>query len=55
MALTYSKAGVDIDRENQAIAALAKHLTYKRKGIGAPITDVGHYAGLIDLGNMLLH
>jgi len=54
MALTYAKAGVDIERENIAIAALAKQLTFKRKGIGAPITDVGHYAGLIDFGDYAL-
>ncbi len=54
MALTYAKAGVDIERENIAIAALARQLTFKRKGIGAPITDVGHYAGLIDFGDYAL-
>jgi phosphoribosylformylglycinamidine cyclo-ligase len=54
MALTYAKAGVDIERENIAIAALAKQLTFKRKGIGAPLTDVGHYAGLIDFGDYAL-
>jgi phosphoribosylformylglycinamidine cyclo-ligase len=54
MALTYSQAGVDIDKENRAIAALAKQLVYKRKGLGAPLTDVGHYAGLIDFGEYAL-
>ncbi len=54
MALTYAKSGVDIEKENKAIAALAKQLTYKRTGIGAPITDVGHYAGLIDFGEYAL-
>lgn len=54
MALTYAKAGVDIEKENKAIAALAGQLTYKRKGMGAPITDVGHYAGLIDFGEYAL-
>ncbi len=54
MALTYAKAGVDIQRENSAIAALARQLTYKRKGLGAPLTDVGHYAGLIDFGEYAL-
>ena len=54
MALTYAKAGVDINRENDAISALAKQLTYKRKGLGAPLTDVGHYAGLIDFGEYAL-
>ena len=54
MALTYAKSGVDIEKENKAIAALAKQLTYKRAGIGAPLTDVGHYAGLIDFGEYAL-
>jgi phosphoribosylformylglycinamidine cyclo-ligase len=54
MALTYAKAGVDIDKENKAISALAKQLIYKRKGLGAPLTDVGHYAGLIDFGEYAL-
>ncbi len=54
MALTYAKAGVDIEKENRAIAALAKQLIYKRKGLGAPLTDVGHYAGLIDFGEYAL-
>ncbi len=54
MALTYAKAGVDIEKENRAISALAKQLTYKRRGLGAPLTDVGHYAGLIDFGKYAL-
>ncbi len=54
MALTYAKSGVDIEKENKAIAALAKQLTYKRTGLGAPITDVGHYAGLIEFGEYAL-
>jgi phosphoribosylformylglycinamidine cyclo-ligase len=54
MALTYAKAGVDIQKENSAIEALSKQLTYKRKGLGAPLTDVGHYAGLIDFGEYAL-
>ncbi len=54
MALTYAKSGVDIEKENKAISSLAKQLTYKRKGLGAPLTDVGHYAGLIDFGEYAL-
>ncbi len=54
MALTYAKSGVDIEKENKAIAALARQLTYKRSGMGAPLTDVGHYAGLIDFGEYAL-
>ncbi|GFO96119.1 phosphoribosyl aminoimidazole synthetase [groundwater metagenome] len=54
MALTYAESGVNIKKENEAIAALAKQLTYKRTGLGAPITDVGHYAGLIEFGEYAL-
>ncbi len=54
MALTYAKSGVDIGLENKAIAALVKKLTYKRRGFGSPITDVGHYAGLVDFGEYAL-
>jgi phosphoribosylformylglycinamidine cyclo-ligase len=54
MALTYAKSGVNIEKENKAIVALSKQLTYKRTGMGAPITDVGHYAGLIEFGEYAL-
>lgn len=54
MALTYAKSGVDITKENKAIKALAEQLTFKRKGLGAPLSDVGHYAGLIDFGEYAL-
>lgn len=54
MALTYANAGVDIQMENTAIAALAKQLTYRRKGFGAPLTNIGHYAGLVDFGEYAL-
>jgi len=54
MALTYAKAGVDIEIENQAIAALAKQLTYKRKGIGALWQMLAIMRALLILGNMLL-
>ncbi len=54
MNMTYSRSGVDIYKENKAIHALAKHLTFKRRGLGAPLIDIGHYAGLIDLGDFAL-
>jgi len=54
MALTYAISGVDIIKENKAIKALAEQLTFKRKGLGAPLADVGHYAGLIDFGEYAL-
>ncbi|MGB4086937.1 phosphoribosylformylglycinamidine cyclo-ligase [Methanothrix sp.] len=52
--LTYARAGVDIDLENRSIAAMKSVLTPKRKGFGAPLTDIGHYAGLLDMGSFAL-
>ncbi|MFQ6072532.1 MAG: phosphoribosylformylglycinamidine cyclo-ligase [Methanosarcinales archaeon] len=52
--LTYAKSGVDIIKEDHAIKALARHLTYTRTGIGKPLTNIGHYAGLIDFGEYAL-
>ncbi len=53
--MTYSWAGVDIEKVRAAHKALAKKLetTFKtRKGkIGGPIFPIGHYAGLIDIGH----
>ena len=54
MNMTYARSGVDILKEDRAIKALAKHLTFKRRGLGAPLTEIGHYAGLIDLGYFAL-
>jgi len=54
MNMTYSRSGVDISKENKAIKALSNHLTFKRKGMGAPLIGIGHYAGLIDLGEFAL-
>lgn len=48
--LTYADSGVDIRAEERAISAMKRVMTRRRKGIGAPITDIGHYAGLIDMG-----
>jgi phosphoribosylformylglycinamidine cyclo-ligase len=51
---TYAESGVDIHAENRAINAMKAVLTTKRKGFGAPITEIGHYAGLLDMGNYAL-
>ena len=48
--LTYADSGVDIRAEERAISAMKRVMTGRRKGIGAPISDIGHYAGLIDMG-----
>jgi len=52
--MTYAKAGVDIDRKSSSIAALVRHLRYKRRGRGKPIDLPGHFTGLIDLGDVAL-
>jgi len=51
---TYAESGVDIHAENRAINAMKAVLTTKRKGFGAPITEIGHYAGLLDMGSYAL-
>jgi phosphoribosylformylglycinamidine cyclo-ligase len=48
--MTYAQSGVDIRAEERAISAMKGVMTGRRKGIGAPITEIGHYAGLIDMG-----
>ncbi len=48
--MTYADSGVDIRAEERAISAMKGVMTGRRKGIGAPITEIGHYAGLIDMG-----
>lgn len=52
--LTYAESGVDIHAENRSIDAMKRVLTTKRKGFGAPLTEIGHYAGLLDMGNYAL-
>ncbi|TGC10966.1 phosphoribosylformylglycinamidine cyclo-ligase [Methanolobus halotolerans] len=52
--LTYADSGVDIEKEETTIRALTKDMTYKRTGLGAPLTGIGHYAGLIDFGEYAL-
>jgi phosphoribosylformylglycinamidine cyclo-ligase len=52
--LTYAKSGVDIQAENRSIDAMKAVLRAKRKGFGAPMTEIGHYAGLLDMGSFAL-
>ena len=52
---TYAKAGVDIKKIKKAhksIAELLKETFSSRNGkFGKVLTEIGHYAGLIDIGN----
>jgi phosphoribosylformylglycinamidine cyclo-ligase len=53
--MTYAGAGVDINKlEAIKSGIIKKGLTFKRKGFGAPVGDIGAYAGLIDLGEFAL-
>jgi phosphoribosylformylglycinamidine cyclo-ligase len=52
--ITYREAGVDIDLEATAIKALIKNLTYRRKGSFMMAGSPGHFAGLIEFGEMAL-
>ncbi len=52
--LTYAESGVDIHAENKSIDAMKAVLTTRRKGFGAPMTEIGHYAGLLDMGSFAL-
>lgn len=54
MRLTYTEAGVDIDKKSDAIEALVKSLDYDRIGIGKKIDIPGGYAGLVDFGSHAL-
>lgn len=50
--MTYAETGVDILKENKAIAALLSNVKQRRKGIGKPLG--GHYAGMLDFGEYAL-
>lgn len=52
--LTYADSGVDIDREDEAVGALAGALAFARTGVGAPIGSIGHFAGLVEFGEHAL-
>jgi phosphoribosylformylglycinamidine cyclo-ligase len=52
--MTYAKAGVDIDRKSDSIAALVGNLAFRRKGFGKPMKLGGHFTGLIDFGDVAL-
>lgn len=53
--MTYAKAGVDVNHVREAHKLLARRLesTFQaRKGrVGRPVFPIGHYAGLVDLGD----
>jgi phosphoribosylformylglycinamidine cyclo-ligase len=54
MVRTYDEAGVSQDEKAAHIAALVSALRYRRKGIGRPLTKIGHFTGLVDFGSYAL-
>jgi phosphoribosylformylglycinamidine cyclo-ligase len=48
--MTYAQTGVDIQREDKAVEALAGMVSFHRTGFGAPMGKIGHFAGLVDFG-----
>jgi phosphoribosylformylglycinamidine cyclo-ligase len=52
--LTYAESGVDIQAENRSIAAMKAILSSRRIGFGVPMTEIGHYAGLLDMKDFAL-
>jgi phosphoribosylformylglycinamidine cyclo-ligase len=51
---SYKEAGVDIDLEADGVKTLINMLSYKRTGEHGMLGGVGHFAGLIDLGDKVL-
>ena len=54
MVRTYADAGVSQDEKAAHIAALVSALTYRRRGLGKPLTKIGHFTGLVDFGDYAL-
>ena len=54
MVRTYAEAGVSQDEKAAHIAALVAALRYRRKGVGRPLTKIGHFTGLVDFGSHAL-
>ena len=54
MVRTYAEAGVSQDEKAAHIAALVSGLTYRRRGVGRPLTKIGHFTGLVEFGKYAL-
>ena len=48
---TYAEAGVSQDEKAAHVAALVAALRYRRRGLGRPLTKIGHFTGLVDFGS----
>jgi phosphoribosylformylglycinamidine cyclo-ligase len=52
--MTYSEAGVDIEKEEGMVKAVVSQIKSGGKGFGKPLDLPGHYSGLIDFGEIAL-
>lgn len=55
--MDYAKAGVDIKKEERSISAIKKVISESfsfRTGRGRPLTEIGHFSGLIEFGEYAL-
>ncbi|MFP4051465.1 MAG: phosphoribosylformylglycinamidine cyclo-ligase [Thermoplasmata archaeon] len=50
--LSYKKAGVDIEKEDEAIESLKKTVLFAREGLGAPLKS--EFTGFVDFGEYAL-
>lgn len=57
MKMDYAKAGVDIKKEEKSVSAIKKIVKESfsfRTGLGRPLTEIGHFSGLIEFGEYAL-
>ncbi len=54
MVRTYAEAGVSQDEKAAHISALVSGLAFRRRGLGRPLTRIGHFTGLVDFGKYAL-
>ncbi len=56
--MDYASSGVDIEKEEQAIATIGDYvkqtLAFRAGKVGAPLLGLGHFSGLVDLGDRAL-
>lgn len=57
MEMDYTKAGVDIKKEEDSVSAIKKVISQTfslRTGFGRPLTEIGHFSGLLEFGDYAL-
>ncbi|MBU6996695.1 MAG: phosphoribosylformylglycinamidine cyclo-ligase [Theionarchaea archaeon] len=55
--MSYAKAGVDINQEERSVSVITKIVRESfsfREGLGKPLTEIGHFSGLMEFGEYAL-